>query len=121
MAKYDSLVAVNINSVEAGAADVAGAALVLTPGAGKKIRVHSYMLQLSGAAILQFRTAAAGAGSPVGRAIQAGSAGQGGSEGEARPDFVFELAENTPLFLRLSAAATVTGGITYSIVKTTEQ
>jgi hypothetical protein len=118
MARFEApLQSVLINSVEAGAGDVTGAVLIAAPGVGKKIRVHSYMLQGSAATILHFRTATAGGGAAVGRAIQVGSAGQGGSEGVARPDFVFELPENTPLVLRNSAAATITGGVTATVVR----
>jgi len=64
-----------------------------------------------------FRTAATGGGTPL-RSARAMAAGQGQPESVERPDYLFELPENTALFLNVSFAATVTGGVAFSVVPT---
>jgi hypothetical protein len=119
MARFKRVQTVDVDAVLGAAGDVGGAALIAAPGAGKKIRIHSYALTLSAAAAAKFRTAATGGGTSL-RTVRASAAGQGQAESAERPDFLFELPENTALFLHGSAAATISGGVSYSIVPITD-
>jgi hypothetical protein len=115
MAAHEALRSVDVDSVLGSAGDAGGGALIAAPGAGKKLVVHAYVLTLSAAAAAKFRTATGGGGTAL-RTCRASAAGQGQAESMERPDFLFELPANTALFLHVSAAATVSGGVTYSIV-----
>lgn len=118
MARFPNLLSVNVDAVLAGAGDVGAGVLVAAPGAGKKIRVHAYQLTLTAAGAAKFRKVANGAGTTADdlRTVRASAAGQGAAESVERPDFLFELPENTPLYLNVNAALTLSGGVTYSIV-----
>ena len=119
MARFERLQTADVDAVLGAAGAVGGGALIAAPGAGKKIRIHGYALSLSAAAVAKFRTAATGGGTSL-RSVRASAAGQGGQEQAGRPDYVFEVPENTALFLNVSAAATISGGVTYSVVSTSE-
>lgn len=119
MARFKKIQSIDVDAVLGAPGDVGGAALVVAPGAGKKIRIHSYALTLSAAAAAKFRTAAAAAGVSL-RTVRASAAGQGQAESAERPDFLFELPENTALFLNVTAAATISGGVSISVVPITD-
>lgn len=119
MAKHNPLQTLNVDAVVAAPGDAGGTALIAAPAAGKRIRVHSYALTLTAAAAAVFRSGAAGTGLLLGT-VRASAAGQGQAEGVDRPDFLLELPEATALFLNVSAAATVSGRLGYSIVNTNE-
>lgn len=113
MARFEPLLSANI----ATAAQNENA-LVAAPGAGKKIRVHSYRLVGGNAATANVVTWLDGTGGTVKETIDV-LANTGSAPATNRPDFLFELSENKALVLNLSAAQRVTGGVTYSVVKTT--
>lgn len=119
MAKHSPLVSLDIDSTVGGAGDAGAAVLIQAPGAGLKIRVHSYVLSLTAAGVGKFRTGAGGTGTSK-ASVRASAAGNGQAESVERPDFLFECGANEALYLNLSAAMTATGRIGYSIVSATE-
>lgn len=113
MARFEPLASVNIATASSGETQ-----LVAAPGAGLKIRVHSYRLIGGNAATANTATWLDGTSGSVKETIDV-LANTGSAPSTNRPDFLFELSANKALVLSLSAAQRVTGGVTYSVVKTT--
>lgn len=91
--------------------------IVAAPGSGKAIRVHSYRLVGGNSATANVCTWLDGTGGTVKETIDV-LANTGSAPVTQRPDYLFQLSENKALILNLSASQRVTGGVTYSIVKT---
>lgn len=91
--------------------------IVAAPGSGFKIRVHSYRIVGGNGATANVCTWLDGTGGTVKETFDL-LANTGGAPVTQRPDYLFQLSENKALILNLSAAQRVTGGVTYSIVKT---
>jgi hypothetical protein len=110
MARFEPLLSANIatNTQNENA-------IVAAPGAGKKIRVHSYRLVGGNSATANVCTWLDGTGGTVKETIDV-LANTGSAPVTQRPDFLFELSANKALVLNLSAAQRVTGGVTYSVV-----
>lgn len=119
MARHTKLNSVNVDAVLGAAGDAGGGALIAAPASGKCIVVHSYGLTLSAAAAAVFRTAAAGGGTAL-RTVRASAAGQGMAESAERPDYLFALPPATALFLNVTAGATISGGVSYSVMNEAE-
>lgn len=113
MAKHEPLLSANIATNTQNENSI-----VAAPGAGKKIRVHSYRLIGGSAATANTVTWLDGTAGAVKETIDV-LAHTGAAPSVARPDFLFELSANKALILNLSAAQRVTGGVTYSIQNTT--
>jgi hypothetical protein len=111
MAKFQALESVAVSFVAGGASETS---LVAAPGAGKLIRVHSWLLMGSAAAV---GALIQGSGGAAKDRVRLGN-GTGAAPATQRPDFLFELAENTALFLSVDAAVTVSGRVTYSVQTT---
>lgn len=120
MARFAKLRSLDVDAVMGGAGDVGAAVLIQAPGVGKKIVVHGYGLTMSAAAVAKFRTGAGGTGTSL-WSVRASAAGQGMAERVARPEWIFSGGENEAIYLNVSAAATISGGVTYSIVNSTEE
>lgn len=113
MAKFEALVSANIATAASG-----DTSLVAAPGAGQRIRVHSYRLVGGNGATANTVTFTDGASGTVLETIDV-LANTGSAPSIPRPDFLFACSPNTALILHLSAGQRVTGGVSYSIERST--
>ncbi len=113
MARYEALQSANIATNTAG-----DNVIVAAQGVGKKIRVHSYRLIGGNGATANTVTWLDGSAGSAKETVDV-LANTGSAPATNRPDFLFELSDNKALVLNLSAAQRVTGGVTYSVERTT--
>lgn len=113
MARFEPLLSANIATNTSGEN-----VLVAAPGAGFSYRVHSYRLIGGNGATANVVTWLDGTGGAVKETVDV-LANTGSAPGTNRPDFLFSLSANKALIISLSAAQRVTGGVTYSIERST--
>jgi hypothetical protein len=113
VARFEALVSANIATAASGDTSV-----VAAPGAGLRIRVHSYRLVGGNGATANTAKWTDGAAGTVKETLDV-LANTGSAPSTNRPDYLFQCSPNTALVLNLSAAQRVTGGVSYSIERTT--
>lgn len=112
MARYEPLQSANI------ATNTSGNNTVVAAPTNGRIRVHSYRLAGGNGATANTAVWQDGTGGSALETIDV-LANTGAAPTAQRPDFLFACSANNALVLNLSASQRVTGGVTYSIERTT--